>query len=80
MEEGNRIQIRGGAIPFSGDQDAVTMTLTPAGHYAFTSIYSGSEIAVIDLERREPVDEIPSLKFPDGIAYSPAVIADHQSQ
>lgn len=73
MQEAGRIKAREGKVKLSGEGDPVTLALHPDGRHAFTSIYSGTDIAVIDLETMEIVDKIPTPppNSPDGLAYSP---------
>lgn len=71
--ESARIKAREGKVQLSGEGDPVTLAFHPDGRHAFTSIYSGTDIAVIDLQKMEVIDKIPTPPptSPDGLAYSP---------
>lgn len=75
MKVVNRIKVRGGPIEFSGQSDPVTIAMQPDGRYGFAAIYSGSDVAVLDLKEMTVVDKLPALNAPDGLAYSPLEIA-----
>jgi YVTN family beta-propeller protein len=71
MQESARIKAREGSVKLSGKSDPVTIAFHPGGRYAFTSIYSGTDIALIDLEKMAVTDKIGTPASPDGLAYSP---------
>ncbi len=58
------------AFPGGGPQG---LTLHEDGRHLFLSLAAADRIAIVDIERREVVGELPAGDSPDGIGYSPVV-------
>jgi DNA-binding beta-propeller fold protein YncE len=62
-----------GSIPFAG-QGPQGLTLHPDGRHLFLALSAAGKVAIVDIERRQVVGELPAGSRPDGIGYSPITV------
>ena len=61
-------------IPFTGGAPQ-GIAVTPDGRYAFQSLNAQARVAVVDVASRRVAGHLEAGDTPDGIAYSPRVLA-----
>jgi DNA-binding beta-propeller fold protein YncE len=62
-----------GSIAFPG-QGPQGLTLHPNGRHLFLALSAAGKVAIIDIEHRVVVGELPAGERPDGIGYSPVTV------